>query len=189
MLLTKNWKLEMRREENIKGLLLALLMSISFSSNAHAITDVCKDFIPLEQINRVAHLEKNGICYIDDKTDISLLTYDKSDTLKKIEQLIPKSKIIELSVGLSKAKLVNGDLLYALEKGNEQAGVCIQSHMEQQCTYKNVCKLVCVAAAAELGRRTGAATGAATLGQSCQQVCENIPECINVSVCDVRQPY
>lgn len=63
---------------------------------------------------------------------------------------------------------------FKMSAGNSGRLACIGSHVEEECTNKKLCNLVCTG--------VGVANGGA--GEVCHQVCEWIPECRSVLRCD-----
>lgn len=67
---------------------------------------------------------------------------------------------------------------------------CLQSHTEQVCNNRSICKVVCAGAVGGIGGAIGGGVGGGVgVGGAvaCNEVCQTVPECRSVTVCDQYQ--
>lgn len=106
----------------MKKLLLSISVSMFFGVAAHAFVSnsgVCANFIPEKLMGSLQHVERNGICYIDDIANINDLNLDVDKSLRK-RDFNTGLNAIPLFIGKAMAVLVKNDVIYSLEQGNEQ---------------------------------------------------------------------
>lgn len=99
----------------MRTIILALSFFVFFISNIFA-NNVCSSFVSAEKWQHVDTIERGGVCYIDDQTQVDSLLFEVQ---KKYFDEQFKKEFVVLSKGKTFAVLVSSDMLYALEDGNE----------------------------------------------------------------------
>lgn len=96
---------------------LVLLLMLVFGLNGSLFADgPCEIFIPADKWQYIDSLEQDGICMIDENTDLGDLMFTSTD--KAFNQDFQR-EFTALKNGNSLAVLVSNDMLYSMEEGNE----------------------------------------------------------------------
>lgn len=99
----------------MRKIIFTLSISVFFISNIFAV-DVCSSFVSAEEWKYVDTIERDGMCFIDEQTNLDRLLFEGQ---KKYYDEEFQKEFIVLSKGKTFAVMVSSDMLYTLEQGNE----------------------------------------------------------------------